>query len=287
MDPRVDLDLLALTTGARPLPIEHGGLDAVDAPSRVGSDAVSELQQLREELTRLKAELAAHEREAEARACELTRYADELKRASKREHERALELRRSYEATVRALADAVEARDAYTGKHAERVAAYGLELARACGMRLSEEPEMQFGFLLHDIGKVAISDAILHKPGRLTHRERDLMRQHPVIGDEIVRGIDFLGDARQVVRSHHERWDGTGYPDGLAGTEIPLPARVFAIVDTLDAVTTDRPYRAASSLREARAVIAAGTGTQFDPEVVRTFEEIPDECLEQIRCAVA
>jgi putative nucleotidyltransferase with HDIG domain len=225
-----------------------------------------ELESLRSELARLRAQLSMHEHEAE-----------------QREHE----LRRSYEATVRALAGAVEARDAYTGKHAERVAAYGLEIARAHGMSGADAVDIEFGFLLHDIGKVAISDAILHKPGRLTPGERDQMRRHPVIGEEIVRGIDFLGDARQVVRSHHERWDGTGYPDGLAGERIPLPARVFAVADTLDALTSDRPYRAAASFEQARAVIEAETGTQFDPDVARTFAEIPDERLEQIRCALA
>ncbi len=190
-----------------------------------------------------------------------------------------------YEATVRALADAVEARDAYTGKHAERVAAYGLALARACGMKV-DEPHIEFGFLLHDIGKVAISDAILHKPGTLTAPELDVMRQHPVIGDEIVSGIDFLSEARHVVRSHHERWDGAGYPDRLARDEIPLAARVFAVADTFDALTSDRPYRAAASFKDARAVIAQGAGSQFDPEIAAQFMAIPDEALEQLRCAL-
>lgn len=244
-----------------------------------------ELRQLREELGRLRAELALREREAEERAAELQRYAEQLRRASEREQLRALELRRSYEATVRALADAVEARDAYTGKHAERVAAYGLALARACGMEV-DEPHIEFGFLLHDIGKVAISDAILHKPGSLTAPELDVMRQHPVIGDEIVSGIDFLSEARHVVRSHHERWDGAGYPDRLARDEIPLAARVFAVADTFDALTSDRPYRAAASFAEARAVIAQGAGSQFDPEIAAEFMAIPDEALEQIRCTL-
>jgi HD-GYP domain-containing protein (c-di-GMP phosphodiesterase class II) len=227
---------------------------------------VTELEHLREELTRLEVELALREREAE-----------------QREHA----LRRSYEATVRALADAVEARDAYTGKHAERVAAYGLELARAHGMPRATDPEIEFAFLLHDVGKVAISDVILHKPGRLTWRERAEMRRHPVIGDVIVRGIDFLGDARAVVRSHHERWDGGGYPDGLAGAQIPLAARVFAVADAFDALTSDRPYRAAASFEQARTVIRAEAGTQFDPDVVRTFDELDDARLDEIRGALA
>ena len=222
---------------------------------------VVEVDDLRSEVARLRAALAERERDAA---------------------ERELLLRRSYEATVRALVDAVEARDAYTGKHAERVTAYGLEIARRCGLDSADEPEMEFGFLLHDVGKVAISDAILHKPGRLTHRESVVMRQHPVIGDEIVGRIEFLAGARRVVRSHHERWDGGGYPDRLKREEIPLEARVFAVADTLDALTTDRPYRAAASFDEARAVIAAGSGTQFDPDVVRTFADIPHARLGQL-----
>jgi ribonuclease P protein subunit RPR2 len=226
---------------------------------------VSEIEDLRSELTLLQAQLAMREREAERR-------------------ER--DLRCSYEATVRALAGAVEARDAYTGKHAERVAAYGLQIARAHGLSTDDESQVEFGFLLHDIGKVAISDAILHKPGRLTPEEREEMRRHPLIGEQIVGGIDFLDGARQVVRSHHERWDGAGYPDGLAGEEIPLAARVFSVADTLDALTSDRPYRAASSFEHAREVIEAGAGTQFDPDVARTFAEIPDGRLEEIQAAL-
>jgi len=226
----------------------------------------SEIEELHEELARLRAQLAQRDCEAE---------------------QRELQLRASYEATVRALADAVEARDAYTARHAERVAAYGLEIARACGMDTSAGPELEFGFLLHDIGKIAISDAILYKPGRLTDEERDAMRRHPVIGEEIVRGIDFLAGARQVVRSHHERWDGAGYPDRLAAEEIPLAARVFAVADTFDALTSDRPYRAASSFREARRVIAQAAGTQFDPTVAAAFDDITDARFDEIRCALA
>lgn len=245
-----------------------------------------EIDQLREEVARLRAELAQREQEAQERARELQRYAEQLRQASEREHERAQELRGSYEATVRALADAVEARDAYTGKHAERVAAYGLALARACGMPI-DRPQIEFGFLLHDIGKVAISDAILHKPGTLTGAEIEMMRQHPVIGDEIVSGIEFLGEARHIVRSHHERWDGRGYPDRLARDEIPLAARVFAVADTFDALTSDRPYRAAATFGAARKVIEQGAGTQFDPDVAEVFATIPDETLDRIRLTLA
>jgi putative nucleotidyltransferase with HDIG domain len=186
----------------------------------------------------------------------------------------ALELQRSYVATVRALSNAVEARDAYTGKHAERVAAYGLELARVVDPELALKREIEFGFLLHDIGKVAIPDTILFKPGSLTDEERALMQRHPVIGCSILRDVHFLGAAKDIVRSHHERWDGSGYPDGLAGDEIPLPARIFAVADTLDALTTTRPYRVGLSFERARQLIVQQSGRQFDPDVVEAFASI-------------
>jgi putative nucleotidyltransferase with HDIG domain len=228
------------------------------------------------EVERLRDALAQRERDSTAKEQQLERYAADLRESFKRERAQAEELRRSYKATVRALSNAVEARDAYTGKHAERVTAYGLEIARQLDLPVDESPELEFGFLLHDIGKVAIPDAILYKPGALTETERDLMAQHPVIGAEIVRGIEFLSGAVPVVRSHHERWDGAGYPDGLAGEQIPVEARAFAVADVLDALTTNRPYRPASSLAVARAMILAGAGTHFDPRVVEAFTAIPD-----------
>lgn len=234
-----------------------------DAPQ---TPDVAEVEELQDELARLRGQLAERDREAT---------------------QREQQLRASYESTVRALADAVEARDAYTARHAERVAGYGLEIARACGMDVADDPDLEFGFLLHDIGKIAISDAILYKPGHLTDEERDAMRRHPLIGEEIVRGIDFLAGARQVVRSHHERWDGDGYPDRLAGERIPLAARVFAVADTFDALTSDRPYRAAAPFREARRVIAEAAGTQFDPTVAEAFDDIPDARFDEIRVALA
>ena len=238
--------------------------------------------ELIQEISRLRAELAVREREAAAKERQLERYAADLRETYKRERARAQELRRSYTETVRALSNAVEARDAYTGKHAERVAAYGLEIAAAFGLKLTERPELEFGFLLHDVGKVAVPDAILFKPGPLTEEERALMEQHPVIGAQIVSGIEFTEEVVEVVRSHHERWDGAGYPDGLAAEQIPLSARVFAVADVLDALTTDRPYRPASPMRQARAMIVAETGTHFDPEVVEAFNEIADARFELV-----
>jgi putative nucleotidyltransferase with HDIG domain len=241
--------------------------------------AVGNQPDLAREVERLREELALREQEAADRERQLERYAADLRETYKEERARSREL-------VRALSNAVEARDAYTGKHAERVTAYALELAHALGTTLADTAEIEFGFLLHDIGKVAVPDAILWKPGPLTEEERALMAQHPLIGADIVRGIEFLGPAAEVVRSHHERWDGNGYPDGLEGEEIPLAARVFAVADVLDALTTERPYRHASPLLVAREMIVAESGTQFDPGVVDAFCTIPDETLERIRSEI-
>jgi ribonuclease P protein subunit RPR2 len=167
------------------------------------------------------------------------------------------------------------------------VAAFGLELARQIDPALAENPQVEFGFLLHDVGKVAVPDGILHKPDHLLGEERALMRRHPVVGYEIISGVEFLAEAAQIVRHHHERWDGNGYPDGLSGDDIPLAARIFAVVDTLDAMTTDRPYRPGVSIARARSEIAAKAGSQFDPAVVGRLAQIPDETLERIRTEVA
>jgi HD-GYP domain-containing protein (c-di-GMP phosphodiesterase class II) len=218
---------------------------------------------------------------------QLERYATDLRETFKAERKRAQELRASYMATVRALANAVEARDAYTGRHAERVAAYGLELARAAGLPLARDQQTEFGFLLHDVGKVAVPDAILFKPAPLSDEERVLMEQHPLIGWEILRGIEFLGDAKLVVRHHHERWDGGGYPDGLAGEDIPIAARLFAVADALDALTTDRPYRPAGTFAQAREIIGAGAGSQFCPSSVQALQTVSDERLEELRGGIA
>jgi HD-GYP domain-containing protein (c-di-GMP phosphodiesterase class II) len=238
-----------------------------------GKDTVASLQ----------ARLEQTERQAHARQRQLERYAADLREVFKQERARAQELRRSYIATVRALSNAVEARDAYTGKHAERVAAYGMELARCCGLAVEDSPQIEFGFLLHDVGKVAVPDAILFKSSSLTEEEYSLVRRHPVIGSEILRDIDFLGEGKLVVRHHHERWDGLGYPDGLEGDTIPLAARVFAVADALDALTTDRPYRPASSFADARREVLRGAGSQFDPVVVAAYRQIPDRTFEALK----
>jgi ribonuclease P protein subunit RPR2 len=229
------------------------------------------------ELEDLRARLAEHERQAAAREAQLERYAADLREIFQQERRRAEDLRRAYGTTVRALANAVEARDAYTGKHAERVAAYGVAIARRLGVDIAGSPEIEFGFLLHDIGKVAVPDAILFKPGPLTDDEYALIKRHPSVGSEILRDVTFLGEAKDVVLHHHERFDGAGYPDGLSGDEIPLPARVFAVADALDALTTHRPYRRAGTFEAARTEIRRSCGSQFCPGVVDAYEAVGDD----------
>jgi ribonuclease P protein subunit RPR2 len=247
--------------------------------SRPATEAEDELAALRAELEHQRRENAIKERQ-------LDRYAADLRATSRRERQRSRELSESYMATVRALAGAVEARDAYTAQHGDRVSAYGIELASASGLELADEWELECAFLLHDIGKVAIPDGILFKAGKLDPDEREVMQRHPLIGEEIISEIAFLAPARPLVRHHHERWDGGGYPDGLAGTEIPAVARIFALADALDALTSDRPYRAAVGIAQAREVIEASDG-QFDPAVLEAFATIPDERIEELRAGVA
>jgi putative nucleotidyltransferase with HDIG domain len=231
---------------------------------------------------RLRRQLAAAQREAADSALQLERYAADLRETFKSERERTQELTRSYMATVRALSNAVEARDAYTGKHAERVTRFAIEIGRELGLARPDAPEIEFGFLLHDVGKLAVPDSILFKPGPLTAEERALMSRHTIVGAEIMRDIEFLGEASKVVRSHHEHWDGTGYPDCLSGEEIPLTARVFAVADVFDALTTNRPYRAALSFAQARRMIDEESGSHFDPRVVEAFAGIDDDVLRRI-----
>ena len=171
---------------------------------------------------------------------------------------------------MRTLAFVVEAKDAYTGQHLERCRVYGVALLDALGVA-ADYPDAEFGFLLHDAGKVGIPERILNKPGPLTAAEWRVMRTHPLIGHQMLADIPFMRTAAEVVRSHHEMFDGSGYPEGLKGKDISLAARVFAVVDAFDAMTTDRPYRAALSLDHAVTEIERMAGTQFDPEVVKVF----------------
>src|SRR3954453_1185076 len=203
---------------------------------------------------------------------QLLMYARDLSTIARTEREQRRLLQEAYRQTAMALADAVDVRDRATGLHAQRVRRYALGLAEAVDATLLDDPSLEYGFLLHDVGKIAISDRILLKPGPLTADERELLHAHPTIGAQILRNVAMLhGSGLDVVRSHHERWDGAGYPDGLSGEEIPLAARVFAVVDTLDAMTSDRPYREALPWDDAVGEILDQSGRQFDPHVVGLF----------------
>ena len=205
---------------------------------------------------------------------QLLLYARDLRDLIELERAQRTLLENAYGQTVTALASALEWKDTGTGAHSQRVQRYALELARAADPAFAELDALRYGFLLHDIGKIAIPDQVLGKPGPLTPEERRLMESHTVLGAQMLGGVAVLhGEGLDVVRSHHERWDGSGYPDGLAGEEIPLGARLFAVADTLDAITSHRPYRPAQSWRVAHRTILAEAGRQFDPAVVELFRE--------------
>jgi response regulator RpfG family c-di-GMP phosphodiesterase len=189
---------------------------------------------------------------------------------------------RSYEDTLEALGAAIDLRDSPTAGHSRRVFLYSMELAKSIGGMEQEIRSIAMGAWLHDIGKLAIPDRVLLKPSPLTDSEWEIMRRHARIGYELVKSISFLAGAAEIVLTHHERFDGSGYPQKMKGDEIPFRARIFAVADTLDAMTSDRPYRAALPLQTARDVIERGSGTLFDPLVAAAFLRVPCETWEII-----
>jgi ribonuclease P protein subunit RPR2 len=189
---------------------------------------------------------------------------------SERKHRGAV--RETQRETIARLSAVLQSKDGATGTHSQRVQRYALELALAVEPKLLAEESVEHGFLRHDVGKIGIPDRVLLKPGALTPGERRLMETHSIIGEQLLSSVAVIrGEGLRVVRSHHERWDGRGYPDGLRADEIPLGARIFAVADTLDAMTSDRPYRAAVPWDAAVAEIVAQAGRQFDPAVVDAF----------------
>jgi putative nucleotidyltransferase with HDIG domain len=194
-----------------------------------------------------------------------------------------VELERSYDITLEALGDALDLKDRETEGHSRRVTAFTIAIARAMGLTADQIRVIARGAFLHDIGKMAIPDAILNKPGALTPDEVAIMREHSYHGYQIVRKIPFLQEASEIVYAHQERFDGTGYPRGLKGEQIPLGARMFAVADTLDAITSDRPYRPAQTLTAAREEIQRWAGRQFDPEVVKMFLSMPENIWDDLR----
>ena len=196
------------------------------------------------------------------------------------------QIQQTYLEAQEALIVALGFRDTETKGHCRRVREYAIAVGKAMKLPEEEITHLERGALLHDIGKIGIPDRILHKPGSLTDEEFVTIRKHPVIGHQMVQEIKFLAPAAPVVHSHHERYDGSGYPDQLAGEDIPLAARIFAIVDTFDVITSPRPYKEAQPVSEAREEIARSAGSHFDPAIVEVFLNIPDEEFLEIRSRI-
>jgi response regulator RpfG family c-di-GMP phosphodiesterase len=224
---------------------------------------------------------------ADAPAEQLLLYANDLRHLLEVERGQRALIETAYRDTVAALAAALEAKDTGTRAHSNRVQRYAKVLADALDPTLAGDTSAEYGYLLHDVGKIGIPDRILLKPGRLTKAERRVVETHTILGEQMLRGVRFLqGEGVSIVRSHHERWDGRGYPDGLRRDEIPLGALVFSLADTLDAMTSDRPYRRALPWKDARDEILAQSGLQFSPDVVDAYREREDELL-RVRAKLA
>jgi hypothetical protein len=213
----------------------------------------------------------------------LRRKNEELEGANREILEMTETLKETYDGTLEALVTALDARDRETKGHSTRVTEYTLDIAHRLGIRTGTPvwEDLKRAALLHDVGKIGVSDFILHKPGPLSPEEWEEMRRHPVIGYEMLKGVRFLAGPTEIVYSHHERFDGKGYPRALAGDEIPLGARIFAVADTFDAMTSDRPYRRALPWEAARDEIMRHNGTQFDPQVVEAFLQAYDQWVQR------
>jgi len=223
-------------------------------------------------------ESALHKRQLEQQVQNYRQHLEEMVAERTGQLQAALQqIELSYEDTLQALGAAIDLRDSETAGHSERVCRYSLEIARAVEWSDKQLRSLARGAYLHDIGKLGVPDGILLKPGPLTADERKLMQQHVQIGFDLVKDIPFLADAAEILLMHHERYEGGGYPRGLKGEEILLGARIFAVADTLDAITSDRPYRRASSFQSARETIRHLSGSQFDPQVIDVFLGIPEQ----------
>jgi response regulator RpfG family c-di-GMP phosphodiesterase len=258
--------------------MRHGAFDYITKPfdlSRVtmGVDRALRYQQAVEDKQR-------YEQVLEERVRIRT---DELKSANDDLNFMLDMLYSNYRATLRGLAGTLEARDIETRGHSDRVVAYSLTLGKKMGLTSNELIALEQGALLHDIGKVGVPDAVLLKPGSLTTDEWIKMREHVSHGLRIIEGVEFLAGARWVVGQHHEKYDGSGYPNKLRGTAIHIHARIFAVADAYDAIRSDRPYRAGQSHEIACEEITANAGSHFDPQVVKAFMEIPKQELDEIR----
>lgn len=254
--------------------MKQGASDYLLKPSQIRTIAASVERAL--EKKRLELEIEQYRQRLEQMVAERTKQLTQ-----------AIEgIERIYDGTLEALGAALDLRDGQTAGHSERVSRYCLRIARAFGFAGEELKQLARGAYLHDIGKIGIPDGILLKKGALTAEETHVMQTHVRIGCELVERVAFLAPAAELILSHQERWDGRGYPQGLRGQQIPLTARVFAVADTLDAMTSQRPYRPAVSFAAARDEIARQAGQQFDPEVVGAFLSIPLAEWEEIRAEV-
>jgi HD-GYP domain-containing protein (c-di-GMP phosphodiesterase class II) len=186
-------------------------------------------------------------------------------------------------ATLEAIADGLEQRDPYFKGHSLRVLAYAQQISPALELSQAQIGALQIAARLHDIGRITIPDAVTDHEGPLTDEQWEIVRQHPVAGERFLKSLDFIGEVAEIVRAHHESYDGTGYPDLLAGDEIPLVARVLAVADSFESMTSARPYRPAMSVEAALEHLEKMAGQQFDPQVVEAFLALPREALEQIQ----
>jgi len=210
-------------------------------------------------------------------------HLEELVEQRTAELDQALDsLEHAYRSTLRALTAALETRDSETHGHSERVVTYSLRLGREFGLSGAQMKALEFGSLLHDIGKIGVPDSILRKPAKLTDEEWVLMREHPIHGQQILRGIQFLEGAARVVAQHHEKWDGSGYPSGLKTEEIDICARIFSVADAFDAMTSDRVYRRGKSYEAASKELDDWAGRQFDPKIIEAFHRVPKDDWDEL-----
>lgn len=213
-------------------------------------------------------------RELETAYQQMLRYAEDLRKSYLQEHQQTEKLIESQKATAITLAKAIEKRDRYTGGHTDRVTEYAMLTAQQLNWPRERMAVLELAGHLHDVGKIGVPDAVLNKPGKLTVEEFEMMKAHPEIGEQIIRGIDYLEALVPYVLYHHERYDGKGYPKGLSGDAIPIEGRLLAVSDTFDAMTSSRPYRKQLDPERAIDEIKRCSGTQFDPKIVGAFLEI-------------
>jgi putative nucleotidyltransferase with HDIG domain len=261
------------------------GVDDVDVGVRAMRSGADDylVKPLLESAVIASLERALHKRQLEEQVEDYRQHLEEMVVERTGQLQAALRhIECSYEDTLQALGAAIDLRDSETAGHSQRVCGYSLEIARAMGLSDAQLRNIARGAYLHDIGKLGIPDGILLKPGPLTADEWKVMRQHVPIGFELVKAIPFLADAAEIILTHHERYDGSGYPRGLKAGEILLSARIFAVADSLDAITSDRPYRRASPLEVGRKTIRSEAGRLFDPQVASAFSSIPAETLSSI-----